>query len=632
MKKIILSYFIILICFVVLSAEELSVPEIQEVTPPEAKIAERVIIKGKYFSPIKTRNTVWFGNVPAEIIEATSESIIVTVPKEAKSGTLSIEVSGQRSKEVRFMILPYLEFVLAKKNISPGKETKGIIIVHGSSNPWKIRVMNKYYEVIDLKGGNDQVLVSSGGLDNKIELDIIAKKRGNFSLMCKKLEEIEESGEDSIKIGKTTKSEAKTGLHAHSKPMENSSQNKVKNQSSDKKRKSESGKITLPKIPSLDDEEESPGKDELQKQNINSSGNKEISSVNTDKQSENNNDIKTIPIKKTPEITNESSAKTNTSLNEKKEVVKQKSRKEPIDKIYEPVSSVNKSNTANKKEKIDVVAIPKLVPEKALSVSTNESAKKAVNEDPVKTEPVKPEPLKTNDDGKNDPISSNKGEKIASDNNEQSSGMKMDTVNKSEAAKKSTDDSSKTELKPVEKANKKDESTKTGKANPAKTASNKQQVNKTAVLERCNKIKDRVNFLRTELKKVQKDIEVKKEDLGRRKGLEEAKNQGEIRKINERGKKVVKKLIDIEEELDELKKDHKTNEKKIEELKKEREKLHGEQGNIRVWKKKTANDFSGKVRSLSKEVFNLTRKRDFIQREMKKLQDEYDTKIKSLIT
>jgi hypothetical protein len=191
-KKIVLFIFLLLFCSLPLRAEDTAIPVINEVIPPKAKVDEKVTIKGSNFHKEKKKNIVRFGTVTAEVLEASPDTLVVTVPKGAKVGGLSVEVMGHHSKDIRFYVLPYLEFQLAEKNMTPGQKTKGFIKVHGSQKPWKIRVINKYYEVIDLPGGNDQVVVSSGGEDNKVELDIMAKQMGNFSLICRKIEELDE--------------------------------------------------------------------------------------------------------------------------------------------------------------------------------------------------------------------------------------------------------------------------------------------------------------------------------------------------------------------------------------------------------------------------------------------------------
>jgi archaellum component FlaC len=156
---------------------------------------------------------------------------------------------------------------------------------------------------------------------------------------------------------------------------------------------------------------------------------------------------------------------------------------------------------------------------------------------------------------------------------------------------------------------------------------------KNAVLAHCKKLKDRINLLKAESQKVQTQIEDRKEQYGTRKGIEDAKKQGRIESINERGKKISTRLAAIPKDIAGLKKEESDkNKTKIENLEKEEAKLLTEQKNIRIWKKNVASDYSKSVRELRKSIKNLVAKRDSLHKEIKKLQDEYDNKLKSLVS
>jgi hypothetical protein len=482
-KKVALLIIILLLCSLPLYAEDTTGPIIDEVIPPKAKVDEKVTIKGSNFHKEKKKNIVRFGTINADVLEASPDTLVVTVPKGAKVGGLSVEVMGHRSKEVRFYVLPYLEFQLTEKNMTPGQKTKGVIRVLGSRKPWKIRVINKYYEVIDLPGGNDQVVVSSGGEDNKVELDIMAKQMGNFSLICKKIEELDESP---------------VAVKTHE----------------------------LPVTPTP-----------------------------------------------TPEPTRTTPAETPTSTR---------------------TTAVKPAETpAPEPTRTTAIKLPKTpMPTRTAATKPAETA----TPEPTKTAAIKP-------------------------------------------AETATPEPTKTAaIKPAE--------TTTPEPTPERTAAMSPEPSplkvtpktpsspsgKSAVLAYCAKLKDKIGSLKTQSQKLQAQLEDKIEALGRQRGIEDAKKQSKLASIDDRGKKIAKRIAEIPRDRDELKKDPDKNKTKIDNLAQEEIKLRAEQKNIRAWKKKLATDYSKQVSSLQKTIKALSDKRDGLQKEIRKLQDEYDSKLKSLIS
>jgi len=426
-RKSIFILLCVLICTFYAGAENTSSPVIKELSPPEAQVNEKITIKGSNFSPEKDKNSVFFGSQKAQVIEASSESLVVTVPEIKKGCGVSVEVKGQKSQEVAFRLLPYLEFMLSDKNITAGKKTIGIIKVRGSKKPWKIRVINKYYEVIDLIGGNEQDVVTSGGDDNKVELEIMAKQKGNFSLMCKKLEELDGT------TGAVTSSQ---------------------------------------KNPSL---------------------------------------------------------------------------------ALEP------SNTTTPPEDKDVATTP---PEDK-DVATTPPKDKDVATTPPKDKDVATTPPKDSDKQK----------------------VTIPTAKQ----------------------------------------------DKTEVLAYCSKIQEKLTLKKGELDKLQKQIENKYFEYGKKISTESLKTKEKTSDINARGKRITSRLQEIGKELEELKDNPEDNKTKIESLRNERNKLYKEQKNLRAWKKDLGTPSSKGAASLKEELKKLSGKRDQLKVEIDRLQKDYDNKLKSLL-
>ncbi len=223
--------FILILTFIFSPATVFSQPQnekpvIKEVTPLKAYSGESITIKGEHFSKIKQQNLVFFDKLQAEVKSANEDFIEVIVPENAKVSNLYVEVSGQKSNEFKFYVLPYVELKLASSKIEIGKKTKGIIKVYGSKKPWTVQVINKYYEIIDIDGGREITLTTSGGEDNVAEIGIIAKKKGNFNINFKVL-----SGDPQAK--------REDSLDSEKIPKENTPAEEALKKAEDKKRSEE---------------------------------------------------------------------------------------------------------------------------------------------------------------------------------------------------------------------------------------------------------------------------------------------------------------------------------------------------------------------------------------------------------
>lgn len=73
---------------------------------------------------------------------------------------------------------------LNKKPIKPGETSSVTLKVEGTTKPVRVRVINKTPDVVSVKGGNDQVVMSSGGEKNIVKLEITGLKPGapSFSM------------------------------------------------------------------------------------------------------------------------------------------------------------------------------------------------------------------------------------------------------------------------------------------------------------------------------------------------------------------------------------------------------------------------------------------------------------------
>lgn len=91
---------------IVLEAESVGAPRIDQVTPAEAEPGETIEIRGANFSPIARHNDVRFGNEAAEVSEASPTRLVVEVPLFALDGAITVSLTGVSSNAQAFEVLP----------------------------------------------------------------------------------------------------------------------------------------------------------------------------------------------------------------------------------------------------------------------------------------------------------------------------------------------------------------------------------------------------------------------------------------------------------------------------------------------------------------------------------------------
>ena len=91
---------------IVVEVEAVGPPEIDSITPTEAKPGEGVEIRGRNFSPIARHNEVLFGDQAGDVVEASSTRLLVTVPPFASGGEVVVSLTGVASNTIAFDVIP----------------------------------------------------------------------------------------------------------------------------------------------------------------------------------------------------------------------------------------------------------------------------------------------------------------------------------------------------------------------------------------------------------------------------------------------------------------------------------------------------------------------------------------------
>ncbi|MDF2189028.1 IPT/TIG domain-containing protein [Paraflavitalea sp. CAU 1676] len=99
-------------------------PVITSFTPTEAQVGTTVIITGQHFSDDKSKNTVKFNGITAEVSKATTTELSVTVPEEALTGRITVKVGDSTATSLTdFKVNPTAPSIT---NISPTHGKPGI--------------------------------------------------------------------------------------------------------------------------------------------------------------------------------------------------------------------------------------------------------------------------------------------------------------------------------------------------------------------------------------------------------------------------------------------------------------------------------------------------------------------------
>lgn len=145
-----------------------SAPAIDEFNPLNGPVGTQVAITGSNFSALATANAVWFGDLPALVLQASNTQITVQVPQGAKTSLIRIQTPGGTALSKGEFVVT----VLQKGNLilPPGLNHSDFIISSGYADT----------ENIDQDGG-----FSIPVADQKVNLiAAVPKGEGNHTFMA----------------------------------------------------------------------------------------------------------------------------------------------------------------------------------------------------------------------------------------------------------------------------------------------------------------------------------------------------------------------------------------------------------------------------------------------------------------
>lgn len=148
-------------------------PTLKSFSPTEGLVGTTVTITGKDFNPTPAENIVTFNETPAEVVQATTTSLTVTVPNEATTGKISITVHGKT-------ITSDTDFTVLEPSITGFSPTEGIVgtpvTITGRFFPKAdkniVRFNGIIAEVIQSSAASLSVTVPKGATTGKISVTV----------------------------------------------------------------------------------------------------------------------------------------------------------------------------------------------------------------------------------------------------------------------------------------------------------------------------------------------------------------------------------------------------------------------------------------------------------------------------
>lgn len=160
-----------------------ALPQIGE-TPAFLVPGNTFTCSGGPFSGIGSENGLKIGERIIPILACTPHEILAFVPRNFQVGTtkdMIVSTPEGESNRVRVTFVRLrLEADLTK--LFEGQGTKGKIIVEGTQLPVTVRITNLTPQIITLKGGQVQILKTSGGKKNLVKIRFKGIKVGKFLL------------------------------------------------------------------------------------------------------------------------------------------------------------------------------------------------------------------------------------------------------------------------------------------------------------------------------------------------------------------------------------------------------------------------------------------------------------------
>jgi len=151
--------------------------------PGLVTLGTRFRVGGYGFRGEADANSVHLGNGAAVILAASPMELLLTPGPGAEPGgaELRVEAGGRRTEPVSLTLVK-LELSADKASLAPKEKGKLTVRVLGAYTRLELEARNATPEVVRMRKGNVQRLLTSGGESNTATLELEGRNAGNFSI------------------------------------------------------------------------------------------------------------------------------------------------------------------------------------------------------------------------------------------------------------------------------------------------------------------------------------------------------------------------------------------------------------------------------------------------------------------
>ncbi|HUK30708.1 MAG TPA: hypothetical protein VLV89_06310 [Candidatus Acidoferrum sp.] len=154
--------------------------------PRFAELGGRIEVRGAGFRGDADMNKVFIAGQPSLVLAASPVSLVVTPGLNAVPGDAVLEIGvGARRTKPAVVTLVSLTVDPQAIPIVEGKKNQLVISVRGTEQKLMLAIENRTPDVIQLTGGDIQLVKSTGGRRNRAVIDMRALRATDFSVSVK---------------------------------------------------------------------------------------------------------------------------------------------------------------------------------------------------------------------------------------------------------------------------------------------------------------------------------------------------------------------------------------------------------------------------------------------------------------
>jgi len=159
------------------TAEKLEIATV----PAIVALKERFIVTGNGFQGDADRNQVELDGKPAFVLAASPKELVIVPPLKIAPGSTPLGVKAGTSEVSAEITLVDVLPDAVHDGVSPGKKTKLVLHVSGTTQPVRLDVQNMTPGIVEFKQGDREHLRTSGGADNSATVEVKGRRAGVFS-------------------------------------------------------------------------------------------------------------------------------------------------------------------------------------------------------------------------------------------------------------------------------------------------------------------------------------------------------------------------------------------------------------------------------------------------------------------